>query len=100
MRLSEEELANMKAATPAYETAADGAGWRLGSYQLSAFRSCAKHLGLPLGVVLRAAGTNRLGALIEKRNGSGRNVEKRNLTRIRNLYRKREIAARQVPIWT
>ncbi len=73
-----------------YETAGGDSGWRVGAHQLSAYASCAKHLGLPIELVLRAASTNKLGALIEKRKGSGRNVEKRNLTRIGNLYRRRE----------
>jgi hypothetical protein len=49
--------------------------------------------------MLRAAGTNKLGALIEVRKGSGRNVERRNLIRLENFYRRREIAARMVPPW-
>jgi hypothetical protein len=85
---------------PRYETAGGAGGWRVGALQLSALSSCARQLKLPLDVVLRAASTNRLGALIEARKGSGRNVEKRNVERIRNLYRKREIAARQVPPWS
>ena len=94
-----DDIDRLKLNLPMYETAGGDSGWRVGAHQLSAYASCAKHLGLPIELVLRAASTNKLGALIEKRKGSGRNVEKRNLTRIRNLYRRREIAARQVPPW-
>src|SRR5512132_3762988 len=85
---------------PIFETAAGGSGWRVGGSQLAAFKSCARQLDLPIEIVLRAAGTNRLGALIEARNGSGRNVAMRNVARIDSLYRRRELAARLVPPWS
>jgi len=78
---------------PTLETVGGTSGWNVGAHQLSAFASCARQLGLPLDVVLRASETGRLGALIERR--SLRSAERRGITRIRNLYRKREIAARQ-----
>jgi hypothetical protein len=56
---------------------------------LSALVSCARWCDLPLPVVLRAASTGRLGALIEKR--SGRHTERRNTARLDALYRKREL---------
>jgi hypothetical protein len=93
-----DDLDRVRLDLPTLETMGGGSGWSVRAHQLSAFASCAKQLGLPLELVLRAAGTGRLGALIEKR--SGRNVAKRNVDRIRNLYRKREIAARQVPPWS
>jgi hypothetical protein len=93
-----DDLDRLRFGLPVYETAGGHSGWRVGANQLSAFASCARQLGLPLDVVLRAASTNKLGRLIEKR--SPRNAERRNLNRIRNLYRKREIAARQVPPWS
>jgi hypothetical protein len=85
---------------PQLEVQGGNAGWLVGDHQLSAFRSCAKALDLDVAIVMRAAQTNRLAALIEARNGSGRGLATRNITRIRNLYRKREIAARQVPPWS
>jgi hypothetical protein len=100
MSLSEEELANAKAGTPpVYETAAVGSGWRMSRGQLEAFGSCARQIGLPLNVVLRASTTGRLGDLIAKR--SGRIAEGRNrrahLARVDILYRRSELAAKQCP---
>jgi hypothetical protein len=98
-RTSDEELARMKSGTPRSEVSGGKRYWYVGDYALRSLKECAKRLGVEVEVVLRAAETDQLGALIEKRTGSGRNAEKRNLTRIRNLYRKREIAAKQVPPW-
>jgi hypothetical protein len=67
-------------------------GWRVAAHQLSAFRSCAKQIGVPIEIVLRAAQTGQLGKLIEER--SGRNIERRNLARIDSLYRRRELSAK------
>jgi hypothetical protein len=93
-----DDLDRLKLNLPTLETVGGNSGWSVGAHQSSAFRSCAKQLNLPIELVLRAAGTNQLGKLIEQR--SGRNAAKRNVERIRNLYRKREIAARQVPPWS
>jgi transposase len=81
----------------AVEVAGGGVGWRTSASALSAFRSCARQLGVDVDVVLRAANTGQLGKLIQKR--SGRSAAKRNLSRIEALYRKRELAARQVTPW-
>jgi len=81
------------------ETTGGSSGRRMSAAQMSAFASCSRQIGEPLNVVLRAVSTGRLGDLIQARKGSGSNVEKRNVERIRNLYRKREIAARMVPPW-
>ena len=102
MSLSEAKLADQKAGTPpAYETAAGGAGWRMSAAQLSAFASCARQIGEPLPLVLRAASTGKLGDLIVKR--SGRIAERRNrrahLARVDILHRRSELAAKQVPSW-
>jgi hypothetical protein len=83
---------------PVLETVGGRTGWSVAAHQLSAFRSCAKQIGLPVEVVLRAAQTGQLGRLIEKR--SGRNVPRRNVARIDSLYRRRELAAKQVPPWS
>lgn len=100
-RTSEEELANMKAGTPKFETWGGERGYRVGGYQLSAFRSCAKQLGLPVELVLRGAETGQLAKMIEKRNG--RNAEQRaaqhNLTRRDVLYRRAELMTKLVPPW-
>jgi hypothetical protein len=95
-----DHLDRLRADLPTFETTGGGAGWSVGAHQFSAFRSCAKQLDLPVEIVMRAASTGRLGELIQVRNGSGRHVEKRNLARLDILYRKREIAARQVPPWS
>jgi hypothetical protein len=58
------------------DTAGGGVTWSASAHALSAFASCARQLNLPIEMVLRAAGTNRLGALIEARKGSTRSVEK------------------------
>jgi hypothetical protein len=52
---------------PVLETVGGHSGWRVAAHQLSAFRSCAKQIGLPIEVVLRAAQTGQLGRLIETR---------------------------------
>jgi hypothetical protein len=103
MRLSDQELANLKAGTPRFETAGGG-GWLASSYQLSAFRSCAKQLGVDVALVCRAASTGKLGELIQARNGSGRNAaERRNLlghlARVDILIRRRELMEKQFPKW-
>jgi hypothetical protein len=103
MSLSEVGLADLKAGTPpAYETAAGaGSGWRMSAAQLSAFASCARQIGEPLPLVLRAASSGRLGDLIVAR--SGRIAERRNrrahLARVDILHRRSELAAKQVPSW-
>jgi hypothetical protein len=102
MSLSEEELASVKAGMPVYETAATGSGWRMSGAQLSAFASCARQIGEPLPVVLRAVNTGKLGDLIAKR--SGRIAEQRNrrahLARVDILYRRSELMRKLVPRWS
>jgi hypothetical protein len=88
---------------PVYETtSAGGPGWRVGGAQLAAYRSCARQLGVDVELVMRAAGTNKLGALIEKR--SGRTPSRRDLrghlARKDQLHRRAVLAARLVPTWS
>jgi hypothetical protein len=90
---------------PVYETtSAGGPGWRVGGAQLAAYRSCARQLGVDVELVMRAAGTNKLGALIQVRKGSGRQAERRDLRghlAWRDvLYRRATLMAKQVPVWT
>jgi hypothetical protein len=96
-RTSEEELARMKAGTPRQVPGGGKRGWMVGDYALCALTECAESLGVPVEVVLRAAETDRLGALIETR--ARRNVPRRNVARIDSLYRRRELEAKQVPSW-
>ena len=78
--------------------------WLTGSVGVRAATKCQRSDPLPhwaevdLDVVLRCAETGKLARLVEAR--SGRKAEERSLTRIRNLYRKRELQARQVPPWS
>jgi hypothetical protein len=70
VRSSEEEIERAKAGTPMLETTGGRLGWSMGSAaQLSAFRSCARQLGLPLEIVLRAVETDKLARLIQVRKG-------------------------------
>jgi hypothetical protein len=87
---------------PTLETVGGNSGWRVAGHQLSAYASCARQLGVDVEIVMRAAGTNKLGALIEKRGGrtaSRRNFRRRHLARTDALHRRAELAAKQVPQW-
>jgi hypothetical protein len=99
-----DDLDRMRQGLPMYVETADGArGWSASAHALSAFASCAKQLGLPLPVVLRAASTDKLGALIEKRGGrrtaSRRNILHRQLAMTDILIRKAVLAEKMVPPW-
>jgi hypothetical protein len=96
-RTSDEELARMKAGTPTSEIRGGKRYWSVSPYALGSLKDCAESLGVDLEVVLRAAETDQLGALIETR--ARRNVPRRNVARIDSLYRRRELAAKQVPPW-
>jgi hypothetical protein len=90
---------------PIFETAGGVSGWRVSGYQLAAFRSCARQLGLPVEVVLRAASTDKLGALIIEKRGGGRTTSwrdhlRRQLAMTDILIRKAELAAKLVPPWS
>jgi hypothetical protein len=87
---------------PMYETAAGGSGWRVAGETLSGLASCARWCNLPLDVVLRAASTNKLGQLIQKRGGtsSRRRLLRAHLARTDALLRRAELAAKLVPPWS
>jgi hypothetical protein len=71
------------------ETVGGAAGWSTSAHQYGAFMSCAKQLGVDVSVVMRAASTGKLGALIEARKGSTRSIERHNTARLAGLYRKK-----------
>jgi hypothetical protein len=84
-----DDLDRLRLGLPMYETAGGGTGWRVGGETLAGLASCARWCDLPLDIVLRAASTNKLGKLIERR--SERHVDRRNTAHLDILYRKREL---------
>jgi hypothetical protein len=97
-----DDLDRLKLNLPMLETVGGNSGWSVGAHQLSAFRSCAKQLGLPIEVVLRAASTDKLGALIIEKRGGGRTASRRDvlspqLAMTDILIRRAELWAKQLP---
>jgi hypothetical protein len=88
---------------PAFETADGHSGWRVGAHQFAAFASCARQLNVDVEVVMRAAGTGKLAALIEARGGrrtvSRRAVLRGQLARTDMLLRRHELMRKQIPPW-
>jgi hypothetical protein len=96
-----DDLDRLRLGLPTFETAGGGSGWNVTAHTMSAYASCAKQLNVDVELVLRAANTGRLAALIEKR--SGRTPERRDLrghlARKDVLYRRRELMRTQLPSW-
>jgi hypothetical protein len=98
-----DDLDRLRLGLPTFETAGGNSGWNVRSHQLSAFASCARQLGVDVEIVLRAASTGKLAALIEKRGGTTttrRNLRRRHLARMDQLHRREVLMAKLVPPWS
>jgi hypothetical protein len=98
-----DDLDRLQQGLPLHVETADGkSGWSVTGHALSAYASCARQLGVDVGLVLRAASTGKLAGLIEARGGrtaSRRNLLRGHLARTDMLLRRAELMRKQVPVW-
>jgi hypothetical protein len=95
-----DDLDRLRQGLPMYVETAAGGGWNVTGHALSAYASCARQLNVDVELVLRAANTGRLAALIEKRGGrtaSRRNLRRAHLARKDQLHRLTVLTAIRTP---
>jgi hypothetical protein len=93
-----DDLDRVRHGLPMFETAGGSPGWSVSARAMEGYRSLAKWANVPLELVMRHMANGTASTLIETR--AGRQAKRRNLSRIEWLYRRRELAAKQVPPWS